>query len=86
MSAQEGTTAHWYQVRVVTESETHYSNIEQYAQDELEELHEVLDAVVKMSAKDGGCFSFFTEVDGGRTFIPVHRIRYITVLKVDPPE
>ena len=86
MSAQEGTTAHWYQIRVVTESETHYSAVDKYTQGELEELYRVLDTAAKVNSKDGASFSFSTDEGEGQTFIPTRLIRYITVLKVDPPE
>lgn len=87
MSAQEEPTKAWYQIRVVTEHEVHCSIIEEYTPKDLEELHEVLDAVVKMNPEEGAGFSFLTdEGDGGKVFIPVHRIQSITVLKFDPPK
>ena len=87
MSAQEEPTKDWYQVRVVTEKEVHYSIIEKYTPEELEELHAVLEDVVKMSAEDGAGFSFLTdEGDGGKVFIPTHRIHSIVALRIDPPE
>lgn len=79
-------SANFCQLRVVTDSETHHSIVEKYTKDSLEELYRVLNAVVKASPKDGLSFSFTSEEGGGKTFIPARRIRYITVLKVDPPE
>ena len=73
-------------LRVVTDMETHHSSIEEYTEESLEELYRVLDAVTRGRPNTGMSFSFRAEEGGGKTFIPAHRIRYITVLKVDPSE
>lgn len=87
MNAQEEPTKTWHQIRVVTEHEVHHSIIEGYTEEDLEELHEVLDSVVKMSPEDRAGFTFLTdEGDGGKVFIPVRLIQSITVLDFDSPK
>lgn len=75
-----------YQLRVATNSETHYSIAEEHTRASLEDLYQVLNEIVSADPKDGVSFSFNSEKGGGKTFIPAHRIRYITVLRVDPSE
>lgn len=87
MSAQEEPAKTWHQLRVVTGSETHYSIVEEYTPEALEELYQALEEVVKMNPEEGAGFSFLSdEGDGGKVFIPVRRIQSITVLDFDPPE
>lgn len=86
MSAQEEPTKNWCQIRVITDSEVHYSIVEEYTPEDLEELYRVLSKTTRVGSEDGMSFSFSNEEGGGKTFIPARHIRYITVVKVDPPK
>lgn len=86
MSAQEEPTKAWYQLCVVANGVAHYSEIDECDEMDLEDLYGIARRVVSTTPGKGGEINFTTQDGGHKVFIPSHRIEYITVLKVDPPE